>query len=77
MTAEFVILHDYFEINIIKKRRSCRRMELLVNQQKQQFISVLNPDSVNPEKPYIPHNYKNRMELNKLRRKKYFTNTII
>ena len=31
-------------------------------------IDVPNPDIVNPDKQFIPENYNNRIELNKLER---------
>ena len=36
-----------------------------------------NSGSVKPAKPFIPDNYKNHMELNKLKRIKYFTKALL
>ena len=34
----------------------------------QRGIDIPNPDSVNPEKPFITDNYNNHMELKKLKK---------
>ena len=43
----------------------------------QQGIVVPNPDNVNPAKPLIPEKYNNQMEMNKIKREKYFTKEIL
>ena len=52
------------------------REDKVVNRQ-QRVLSLPNPDSVNPEKPIIPGKYNNNVVLNKLKRKKYFSNSIL
>ena len=48
-----------------------------VVKRQQQCLSVPNSHSVKPAKPFIPDKYSNQMELNKLKREKYFTKEIL
>ena len=43
----------------------------------QRGLAVPNSDSVKPAKPFIPDKYNNRMELNKLKRLKYFNKSLL
>ena len=43
----------------------------------QQGIAIPNSDSVKPAKSFIADNYKNWMELKKLKRIKYFTKSLL
>ena len=43
----------------------------------QQGLAIPNPDSVNTAKSFIPDKYKNRMKLNKFKRIKYFTKSLL
>ena len=45
--------------------------------QQQQCLAVPNAYSVKPTKSLIPYKYKNWMELNKLKRIKYFTKALL
>ena len=55
--------------------RGMREYEFTKRQQ--QGIVVPNPDNVNPAKPLIPEKYNNQMEMNKIKREKYFTKEIL
>ena len=45
--------------------------------QRQRGISVTNSDSVKPVKLFIPNKYNNLMNLNKIKRIKYFTKALL
>ena len=43
----------------------------------QRGVAFTNSDSVKPAKPFIPDNYKNHMNLKKLKRINYFTKALL
>ena len=48
-----------------------------VKKWQQQGLYVPNPDSMKPRKLFIPYKYNNRMELQKTKKIKYFTNALL
>ena len=48
-----------------------------VMKRQQQGLAIPNPDSVNTAKSFIPDKYSNFMGLNKLKRIKYFTKSLL
>ena len=52
------------------------REDIFTNQQRL-GLAVTNPDSVKPDKPFIPDNYNNQMNLNKIKRENNFTKTLL